>query len=66
MQLICRYTLMRSCWNENPLMRPSFADIVDQLEYFLREVKVSEIEFRHFLPFFPIFIIQVIKLITNR
>ncbi|CAH3104281.1 unnamed protein product [Pocillopora meandrina] len=33
------YTLMRSCWNENPLMRPSFADIVDQLEYFLREVK---------------------------
>ena len=55
MQLICRYTLMRSCWIENPLMRPSFADIVDQLEYFLREVKVSEIEFRHFLPFFPIF-----------
>ena len=30
-------------------MRPSFADIVDQLEYFLREVKVSEIEFRQFL-----------------
>ena len=49
MQRICRYTLMRSCWNENPLMRPSFADIVDQLEYFLREVKVSEIEFRQFL-----------------
>ncbi|RMX61321.1 hypothetical protein pdam_00018076 [Pocillopora damicornis] len=33
------YTLMRSCWNEDPLMRPSFADIVDQLAYFLREVK---------------------------
>ncbi|PFX16334.1 Fibroblast growth factor receptor 4 [Stylophora pistillata] len=33
------YTLMGSCWNENPLMRPSFADIVDRLEYFLREVK---------------------------
>ncbi|CAH3104213.1 unnamed protein product [Pocillopora meandrina] len=33
------YTLMRSCWNEDPLMRPSFADIVDQLAYYLREVK---------------------------
>ena len=30
-------------------MRPSFADIADQLGYFLREVKVSEIEFRQFL-----------------
>ncbi|XP_066017975.1 fibroblast growth factor receptor 4-like isoform X2 [Pocillopora verrucosa] len=33
------YTLMSSCWNENPLLRPSFTDIVNQLEYFLREVK---------------------------
>ncbi|RMX49124.1 hypothetical protein pdam_00003867, partial [Pocillopora damicornis] len=33
------YTLMSSCWNENPLMRPSFNDIVHQLEYFSREVK---------------------------
>ena len=30
-------------------MIPSFADIADQLGYFLREVKVSEIEFRQFL-----------------
>ncbi|XP_066024224.1 fibroblast growth factor receptor 4-like [Pocillopora verrucosa] len=33
------YTLMSSCWNENPLMRPSFTDIVNELEYLLREVK---------------------------
>ncbi|CAH3144661.1 unnamed protein product [Pocillopora meandrina] len=33
------YTLMSSCWIENPLMRPSFTDIVNQLEYLLREVK---------------------------
>ncbi|XP_022779855.1 fibroblast growth factor receptor 3-like [Stylophora pistillata] len=33
------YTLMSSCWNENPLMRPCFTDIVNRLEYFLREVK---------------------------
>ena len=39
---------MSSCWNENPLMRPSFTDIVNQLEYLLREVKVSEIGFKPF------------------
>ena len=57
---------MRSCWNENPLMRPSFADIVDQLEYFLREVKVSEIEFRQFLsPSFHYFRFLSIKQYIN-
>ena len=50
---------MSSCWNENPLMRPLFNDIVNQLEYFSREVKVSEIGFKPFptasflLPLFP-------------
>ena len=50
---------MSSCWNENPLMRPSFNNIVNQLECFSREVKVSEIGFKLFptasflLPLFP-------------
>ena len=39
---------MSSCWNENPLLRPSFTDIVNQLEYLLREVKVSKIGFKPF------------------
>ena len=39
---------MSSCWNENPLMRPSFTDIVNELEYLLREVKVSETGFKPF------------------
>ena len=43
-------------------MRPSFADIVDQLEYFLREVKVSEIEFKQFLsPSFDSFLFLSFK-----
>ena len=57
---------MRSCWNEDPLMRPSFADIADQLGYFLREVKVSEIEFRQFLsPSFHSFRFLPIKQYIN-
>ena len=47
-------------------MRPSFADIVDQLGYFLREVKVSEIEFRQFLsPSFHSFRFLPIKQYIN-
>ena len=57
---------MRSCLNEDPLMRPSFADIADQLGYFLREVKVSEIEFRQFLsPSFHSFRFLSIKQYIN-
>ena len=47
-------------------MRPSFADIADQLGYFLREVKVSEIEFRQFLsPSFHSFRFLSIKQYIN-
>ena len=56
---------MSSCWNENPLLRPSFTDIVNQLEYFLREVKVSEIGFKPFLTasfLFQFFSFQLITL----
>ena len=63
MQCICRYTLMSSCWNENPLMRPSFTDIVNQLEYLLREVKVSETGFKPF-PTAP-FLIQLFHFSIN-
>ena len=35
-----RYELMSSCWKENPLMRPAFSQIAQQLKNFLREVKV--------------------------
>ena len=57
---------MRSSWNEDPLMRPSFADIADQLGYFLREVKVSEIEFRQFLsPSSTLFLFLSIKQYIN-
>ena len=38
--LIFRYELMSSCWKENPLMRPAFSQIAQQLKNFLREVKV--------------------------
>ena len=31
---------MSSCWKENPLMRPAFSQIAQQLKNFLREVKV--------------------------
>ena len=56
---------MSSCWNENPLLRPSFTDIVNQLQYFLREVKVSEIGFKPFLTasfLFHFFSFQLITL----
>ncbi|CAH3103741.1 unnamed protein product [Pocillopora meandrina] len=33
------YELMSSCWKENPLMRPAFSQIAQQLKNFLREVK---------------------------
>nr|XP_058944467.1 fibroblast growth factor receptor 3-like isoform X1 [Pocillopora verrucosa] len=33
------YELMSSCWKENPLMRPAFSRIAQQLKNFLREVK---------------------------
>ena len=56
---------MRSCWNEDPLMIPSFADIADQ-GYFLREVKVCEIEFRQFLsPSFHTFRFLKVKQYIN-
>ena len=32
---------MSSCWKENPLMRPVFSQISQQLKYFIREVKVT-------------------------
>lgn len=33
------YELMSSCWKENPMMRPAFSQIAQQLKNFLREVK---------------------------
>ena len=38
--IICRYEMMRSCWLENPLMRPTFAEITKRFQYYLREYKV--------------------------
>ena len=37
---ICRYEMMRLCWLENPLMRPTFAEITKRFQYYLREYKV--------------------------
>ena len=37
---ICRYEMMRSCWLENPLMRPTFAEITKRFQYYLQEYKV--------------------------
>ena len=37
---ICRYEMMRSCWLENPLMRPTFAEITKRFHYYLQEYKV--------------------------
>ena len=38
--VICRYEMMRLCWLENPLMRPTFAEITKRFQYYLREYKV--------------------------
>ena len=38
--------MMCLCWKENPLMRPTFADITKQFPYYLQRYKV------HFLFFF--------------
>ena len=32
---------MSSCWIENPLMRPNFAEITKKLNFYLREYKVN-------------------------
>lgn len=35
---------MSSCWKENPLMRPAFSEIAQQLQNILREVKVINLK----------------------
>ena len=29
--LVCRYTIMKSCWEEDPIDRPSFSELVKKL-----------------------------------
>ena len=42
--VICSYSLMQQCWNENPQQRPSFSDIKNYLDTHLSvdPSKVSE------------------------
>ena len=43
--VICRYEMMRLCWFENPLMRPTFAEITKRFQYYLREYEVLSSSF---------------------
>ena len=38
--VICRYEIMCLCWKENPLMRPTFADITKRFPDYLQTYKV--------------------------
>ena len=39
--VVCRYEIMCLCWKENPLMRPTFADITKRFQYYLQTYKVN-------------------------
>lgn len=39
---VCRYGLMLECWQQNPFLRPSFADLVPSLDNML-ELTVNEV-----------------------
>ena len=44
------------CWKENPLMRPTFADITKRFQYYLQTYKVH---FHFFFPFVVNFMLNV-------
>ena len=45
LQILDRYELMCECWNEDPSSRPSFSELIDELEVIMtRDVPYCDLD----------------------